>query len=90
MIKQCACCGKEFNAKYKEAKYCSRECSHKAYSAFAKERKTKRKQEALEKKQAKKRLAEDARKARDMKMSYGQYKAQKFIKRVKGWGNETV
>lgn len=50
MIKQCACCGKEFNAKYKEAKYCSRECSHKACSAFAKERNTKRKQEALEKK----------------------------------------
>lgn len=75
MIKQCECCGKEFNAKYKEAKYCSRECSNKYYSAFCKERNAKRKKEALEEKQARKRLAEDARKAREMKMSYGQYKA---------------
>lgn len=75
ITKQCAYCGKEFTAKYKEAKYCSRGCFSKGYSAFVKERNKRRKQEALEEKQAKKRLAEDARKARDMKMSYGQYKA---------------
>ena len=90
MIEQCACCGNGWNAKDREANDCSRECYHKAYSAFAKERNRKRKQETVEKKQAKNLLAEDARKARDMKMSYGQYKAQKFIKRVKGWGNEMV
>jgi len=82
ITKQCAYCGKEFIAKYKEAKYCSRACYAKGWSNFAKERAAKReieeKIEAEAKRERDKRLAADARKAREMKMSYGQYKAMIF------------
>lgn len=82
ITKQCAYCGKEFNAAYKESKYCSKDCSHKGWSAYVKERnarmKIEQELEAEEKRNKKKRLAEDASKAREMKMSYGQYKAMIF------------
>lgn len=81
--KTCACCGKEFISNRKNGRFCSAECREIIRVEQNKERYRQKKEEAKEIIEAKENLAETVRKARDMGMSYGQYKAM-IYKKMKG------
>ena len=84
--KTCACCGKEFISDRKNGRFCSTYCRNIIKSKEEAERYRRKKAEAeitAEIAEVKETLAETVQKARDMGMSYGQYKAM-IYKKMKG------
>ena len=81
--KTCACCGKDFIANRKNGRFCSQGCREIVRAKQNKERYRRKKEEAKKSIEVKENLAETAQKARDMGMSYGQYKAM-IYKKMKG------
>lgn len=84
--KTCACCGKEYISDRKNGRFCSTECWNIIKSKEEAERYRRKKAEAeiaAEITEVKETLAETVQKARDMGMSYGQYKAM-IYKKMKG------
>ena len=83
--KTCACCGKGFISDRKNGRFCSAECRNIIKSKEKAERYRRKKEEKAEDEieEVKETLAETVQKARDMGMSYGQYKAM-IYKKMKG------
>ena len=83
--KTCACCGKEFISNRKNGRFCSAECRNIIKSKEEAERYRRKKEEKAEAEivEVKETLVETVKKARDMGMSYGQYKAM-IYKKMKG------
>lgn len=84
--KTCACCRKGFISGRKNGRFCSTECRNIIKSKEEAERYRRKKAEAeiaAEITEVKETLAETVQKARDMGMSYGQYKAM-IYKKMKG------
>lgn len=81
--KTCAYCGKEFISNRKNGRFCSRECYKNHNQKLEAERYRRKKAEAEQCVEVKENLAETVQKARDMGMSYGQYKAM-IYKKMKG------
>lgn len=81
--KTCAYCGNEFVAKRKNGRFCSPECYKNHSHKMETERYRRKKAEADERVKVNKNLVETVQKARDMGMSYGQYKAM-IYKKMKG------
>nr|DAG81087.1 MAG TPA: ECL1/2/3 zinc binding protein [Caudoviricetes sp.] len=84
--KTCACCRKEYISDRKNGRFCSAECRNIIKSKEEAERYRRKKAEAeitAEITEVKETLAETVQKARDMGMSYGQYKAM-IYKKMKG------
>lgn len=81
--KTCACCGKEFISNRKNGRFCSQSCREIVRVEQNKERYRRKKEEAKESIEVKETLAETVQKARDMGISYGQYKAM-IYKKMKG------
>ena len=81
--KTCAYCGKEFLSNRKNGRFCSPECREIIRNESNKQRYYRKKAEAEQRIEVKENLAETVQKARDMGMSYGQYKAM-IYKKMKG------
>lgn len=80
--KTCAYCGKEFETNRKNGRFCSPKCREIIRNESNKQRYYRKKAEA-ESIEVKENLAETVQKARNMGMSYGQYKAM-IYKKMKG------
>lgn len=83
----CGFCQKEFETPYGRKKYCSASCRDKAASRSeaekrkckCEEKSEKKKEQPVKKDANKTRLAKENAKARELHMTYGRYKAMKYM-----------
>ena len=81
----CRCCGAKFTASRRSQIFCSKECRTRYHQSGVKSpanintKKKAEKKKELTKAQKQKRFTDEVVKAKELGMSYGQYKALKYI-----------
>lgn len=82
--KKCAVCGKTFYRTLPTVKgmFCSEECKRYHRNTYARQREKEEKQKRKNEKKKSKHLDEEIDKARELGLSYGQYKARKYIEEM--------
>lgn len=84
MIRTCNWCGKEFEPKYAQSRYCCNECRYEAEKDRWRERaKHKGYPHRRKRNRGKSSLDKNIAKAHKLGMSYGQYKAMEYIEQTR-------
>lgn len=84
ITKTCAYCGQEFTTAESRKKYCTTKCRDKMGISKKSSRRRVASIKAAAENRHKETLAAVNQTARDMKMTYGQYKAMQYVKEIEG------